>query len=122
MLRHVTQILKIHRKPGLSMDKYGNPAFAPVEEWETMPWPVYGLGPEIPEEEYAGGREPVNLTVNVYAPLDGPAPFPGDMVTIPSIGGAPFRCETEVARFEANPHFGYTANKGLVVKLSRERR
>ncbi len=122
MLRQALVKLVIYRKPGLHMDRYGNPSFPPVEQWEQEEWQVYGVAPQIPETDFTQGREPVALTINVYAPLGGVRPYPGDMVKLPNDNNGLFRCVGDVNTYDSNPHFSQATHTGVMVRLERHRR
>lgn len=114
-MRRITQTLTIlHRVEG-EPDRYGNPTIS----WEPEEWPVYAVAPRGQaglSEPFEANRDPIVKGIQVYAPADGPRPFPNDRVLH---GGFEWSTVGDVGRWDNNPHVITTTQRGLVVNLDR---
>ena len=114
-MRRITQTLMIlHRTEG-PPDRYGNPALT----WEPEPWPVYAVAPRGQaglSEPFEANRDPIVKGIQVFAPADGPSPAPNDRV---EHAGLTWSVVGDVARWDNNPHFVRTTQRGIVVNLDR---
>lgn len=114
-MRRITQTLTILRRVEGAPDRYGNPTLG----WERVAWPVYGVAPRGQaglSEPFEANRDPIVKGLQVFAPADGPTPVANDRV---EHAGVVWTVVGDVARWDNNPHFARTNQRGIVVNLDR---
>ena len=126
-MRRVTDVCTLHRRPAEDTDRYGNPIRVPFEDWPTEQLPVYSIQPaRVEQQEFAGGRNPIDREIRLSCPLSAPIPGVDDLVSMPEGNhlreGGPFSVIGEVERWETNPILAVTRHGGMVVRLERFRR
>ena len=112
-MRRITATLEIRPRVDGEVDRYGNPkrSYGP-----PVPWPVFAVAPRPTEEPGEAARDVVISGLQVFAPIDGPEPGPHDRV---GYNGVTYEVIGEVARWDNNPHFQVTTQRGIVVNLER---
>lgn len=118
-MRFTTAVLTIHRCDPERVDRYGDLDPGPVDSWPTVEWPVYAVASAARDEPWEAGRSPKIMSLQIYAPLDGPRPTGMDRVSLPAWPGEPFLVVAEPHVWEKNPHVPVTRQKGVVVRVER---
>lgn len=115
-MARITATLTIRRYTTRT-DRYHNEVEAPVDQWPTEDWPVWGIAPGTPDEPFEANRAPNAEKLTVYAPLAGPRPTAQDKVTV---RGHLFDVDGEPAEWDENPVVAVTRHRGIVVNLERK--
>lgn len=113
-MRRITQVLTIRPRVEGDTDRYGNPV---VGYGPGVDWPVFAVAPRSSTEGDEPNRDLVFVGVTVYAPADGPAPGPHDLVVW---GGEDWQVVGDPGVWDNNPHVTATRHRGIVVNLDRK--
>ena len=112
-MRRITQTLTIRRLVVGAVDEFGDDV---VEHSEPVDWPVFAVSPRTSVEPGDPNRSLIVSGLQVFAPADGPEPGPHDLV---DHAADVWQVVGEVARWDRNPHFARTSQRGIVVDLER---